>query len=96
MFFDGTFSGSLSGQNLKHILFPGTFHEIDFAYGGGGQVTGTEEWQHDTAAEKLRGHLDDNTIVFLYADHGADREYVNSPLSFVNPKGWVTCGRRTS
>ena len=31
--------------------------------------------------------------VWLYADHGADREYVNSPLKHVNPKGWVDSWR---
>ncbi len=31
--------------------------------------------------------------VWLYADHGADREYLNSPLKHVNPKGWVDSWR---
>jgi dienelactone hydrolase len=52
-----------------------------------GQVTGTEEWQHETdgRSEKL---ADGNVVVWLYADHGADRKYVNSPLLYINPKGW--------
>jgi dienelactone hydrolase len=53
-----------------------------------GQVTGTELWQHDTdsASTKL---ADDNVVVWLYADHGADREYVASPLLHINPKGFT-------
>ena len=31
--------------------------------------------------------------VWLYADHGADREYLNAPLKHVNPKGWVDSWR---
>jgi hypothetical protein len=50
-------------------------------------VTGTEAWQHQTCAESnLTGQ---NVVVWLYADHGADREYLNSPLKHVNPKGWT-------
>ncbi|HEX7845359.1 MAG TPA: DUF4982 domain-containing protein, partial [Chitinophagaceae bacterium] len=30
-----------------------------------------------------------NLIVWLYEDHGCDREYQNSPLLHYNPKGWV-------
>lgn len=54
-----------------------------------GQVTGTEEWQHHMDAEYLKKKRGENIIVFLYADHGADRIYKNAPLHNVNPKGWV-------
>ncbi len=54
-----------------------------------GQVTGTEEWQHTTDAEYLLKKHGTNIIVFLYADHGADRIYKNAPLHNINPKGWV-------
>jgi hypothetical protein len=30
-----------------------------------------------------------NLSTWLYADHGADREYVNAPLLHLNPKGYV-------
>ena len=30
-----------------------------------------------------------NLCTWLYEDHGADREYLNSPLLHVNPKGYV-------
>jgi hypothetical protein len=54
-----------------------------------GQVTGTEEWQHTTDARYLQSNRGSNIVVFLYADHGADRIYRNAPLHNVNPKGWV-------
>jgi len=54
-----------------------------------GQVTGTEEWQHTQDALYLQKKRGTNIVVFLYADHGADRVYKNSPLRNVNPKGWV-------
>ncbi len=61
-----------------------------------GQVAGTEEWQHRMARVEggsVRGRLDGNIVVWLYADHGADREYRNAPLKHVNPKGWVDAYR---
>lgn len=66
-----------------HNFSPGTGEPAS------GQVTGTEEWQHTTDAQYLEKKGDDNIVVFLYADHGADRIYRNAPLKYVNPKGWV-------
>ncbi|MDI1247928.1 MAG: glycoside hydrolase family 2 TIM barrel-domain containing protein [Lacunisphaera sp.] len=58
-----------------------------------GQHAGTEEWQHAQAMvtdSSQRGRIDmPNGVMWLYADHGADREYVNAPLKHINPKGWV-------
>ncbi len=57
-----------------------------------GQLCGTEEWQHQRAmieGGSVRGSLKKNTVHWLYEDHGADREYRNSPLKHVNYKGWV-------
>jgi hypothetical protein len=57
------------------------------------QHTGHEEWQHIHArlqGKSARGRIDmGNGVMWLYADHGADREYKNAPLKHVNPKGWV-------
>lgn len=57
------------------------------------QSTGTEEWQHACArveGASQRGRIDmPNGNMWIYADHGADREYSNSPLRHINPKGWV-------
>jgi hypothetical protein len=70
------------------------------------QWTGTEHWQY---LRSIAGDwIDDqpggvsgqkmiisefNGAVWLYADHGADREYVNAPVKHVNPKGWVDSWR---
>jgi hypothetical protein len=37
----------------------------------------------------VRGVLNDNMVGWLYEDHGADREYKNSPVLRINAKGWV-------
>jgi hypothetical protein len=58
-----------------------------------GQVTGTEEWQHDVNRDEMAKRQGDNIVVFLYADHGADRKYLYSPLLYLNPKGWVDAYR---
>lgn len=55
------------------------------------QWAGTEEWQHTRSNESVIS--EHNGSVWLYADHGADREYVNAPLKHVNPKGWVDSWR---
>ena len=57
-----------------------------------GQWCSTEEWQHQRAmieGGSVRGSLKKNVVHWLYEDHGADREYRNSPLKHVNYKGWV-------
>lgn len=62
-----------------------------------GQHTGHEKWQHDMAlieGASQRGRIDTNGVMWIYADHGADREYKNSPLKHVNPKGWVDAYRK--
>jgi beta-galactosidase len=52
------------------------------------QQCGTEEHQQNMlkASEKFGTG---NLCTWLYEDHGADREYLNSPLLHVNPKGYV-------
>jgi beta-galactosidase len=57
-----------------------------------GQFSGTEEHQQNMLrASGLFGT--GNLCTWLYADHGADREYLNSPLLHVNPKGYVDAYR---
>ncbi len=52
------------------------------------QHCGTEEHQQNMLmASGLFGKA--NLCTWLYEDHGADREYLNSPLLHVNPKGYV-------
>ena len=58
-----------------------------------GQWAGTEYWQHKVSREKGAPISEHNGTVWLYADHGADREYTDAPLKHVNPKGWVDSWR---
>jgi len=52
------------------------------------QHSGTEEHQQNML--KASGRFGTgNLCTWLYEDHGADREYLNSPLLHVNPKGYV-------
>jgi beta-galactosidase len=74
------------------------WHDGDRVFPEGGhpknnQASGTEEWQHDTARAEIIRRCGDNFVVFLYADHGADRKYLYCPLLYVNPKGWVDAYR---
>ena len=58
------------------------------------QWAGTDYWQHYTSRQRSRTPISDfNGTVWLYSDHGADREYTNAPLKHVNPKGWVDSWR---
>jgi beta-galactosidase len=88
----------LSIENLLRCTTRGWYSQDDRDFGpdtrnpSSGQVTGTEWWQHETCVRSER-LADDNVVVWLYADHGADREYVNSPLLHVNPKGWTDAYR---
>lgn len=62
-----------------------------------GQISGTEEWQHHCARIKdasIRGRIDEDIVVWIYADHGANRIYRNCPLKYVNPKGWTDAYRQ--
>ncbi|HHE74786.1 MAG TPA: DUF4982 domain-containing protein, partial [Desulfobacteraceae bacterium] len=88
---------NLDMENLLRVTVRG-FFDNDNAPGGrnlnpeDGQWCSTEEWQHDRAmieGGSVRGSLKKNTVHWLYEDHGADREYKNSPLKHVNYKGWV-------
>jgi hypothetical protein len=88
-----TNNDDLGFENLLRCTVRG-WHDGDreFPDGGhpsNGQVTGTEEWQHDVNRDEIAKRPGDNIVVFLYADHGADRKYLNSPLLYFNPKGWV-------
>jgi beta-galactosidase len=52
------------------------------------QHCGTEEHQQNMLIASGRFGTG-NLCTWLYEDHGADREYLNSPLVHVNPKGYV-------
>jgi beta-galactosidase len=81
-------------ENLLRCTVRGWYSDDDHSFAPetrdpeSGQVTGSELWQHykDATAGNLS---EDNVVVWLYADHGADRKYANSPLLNINPKGFV-------
>lgn len=81
-------------ENLLRCTIRGWYTSDDRDFGpatrnpASGQITGTELWQHETTVRSPK-LADDNVVVWLYADHGADREYKNSPVLHVNPKGWT-------
>jgi len=52
------------------------------------QHCGTEEHQQNMLISSKRFGTG-NLCIWLYEDHGADREYLNAPLLHVNPKGYV-------
>lgn len=80
-------------ENLLRVTIRG-WHDGEIADRNpvNGQSAGTEEWQHARARVtdgSVRGRIDQQPVAWLYADHGADREYENAPLKHVNAKGWV-------
>lgn len=88
-----TNNDDLGFENLLRCTVRG-WHDGDREFNDGGhprngQVTGTEEWQHDVNRDEMARRQGDNIVVFLYADHGADRKYLYSPLLYLNPKGFV-------
>ena len=52
------------------------------------QQCGTEEF-HQKMLKASEKFGTGNLCTWLYEDHGADREYLNSPLLHVNPEGYV-------
>ncbi|AWI09710.1 glycoside hydrolase family 2 protein [Ereboglobus luteus] len=85
-------------ENLLRCTVRGWLNEDDHDFGvmtgrpDSSQVTGTEEWQH-YRNRSSRDILNSNVVTWLYADHGCRREYLNSPVLNVNPKGWVDAYR---
>lgn len=88
----------LAIEQLLRCTVRGWFNDDDHKFPPPGprppfeQVTGTEEWQHEKTRTS-EGFTEDNVVTWLYADHGADREYRNAPLLYLNPKGWVDAYR---
>ncbi|MFD0675701.1 MULTISPECIES: glycoside hydrolase family 2 protein [unclassified Paenibacillus] len=87
----------LEMENLLRCTVRGWYNEdVKPLTPENGQHTGHERWQHDMAlmdGASQRGRIDMNGVMWIYADHGADREYVNAPLKHINPKGWVDAYR---
>lgn len=88
---------NLDMENLLRVTHRGWFSNEDITHGidptpENGQIAGSNEWQYENAKKQdgsIRGNLNHNCVAWLYQDHGADRNYVNSLLTAVNAKGWV-------
>jgi beta-galactosidase len=80
---------NLSLENLLRCTIRGWYNkDVRDLEPSDSQYSGTEEHQQNMlkASEKFGTG---NLCTWLYEDHGADREYLNSPLLHVNPKGYV-------
>ena len=93
---------NLDMENLLRVNIRGWFDTDDAPKGfsstpENGQQASNETWQHKMARVRggsIRGLLGENCSAWLYADHGADREYLNCILKHINPKGWVDMYRQ--
>jgi beta-galactosidase len=80
---------NLSIENLLRCTIRGWYNkDVKDMEPSDSQQSGTEEHQQNML--KASGSFGTgNLCTWLYEDHGADREYLNSPLLHVNPKGYV-------
>lgn len=80
---------NLAIENLLRCTIRGWYNkDVKNLEPADGQQSGTEE--HHQNMLKASGKLGTgNLSTWLYQDHGADREYLNSPMLHVNPKGYV-------
>ena len=80
---------NLAIENLLRCTIRGWYNkDVKNLEPSDAQHSGTEEHQQNMLkASGLFGIA--NLCTWLYEDHGADREYLNSPLLHVNPKGYV-------
>jgi beta-galactosidase len=80
---------NLAIENLLRCTIRGWYNkDVKDLEPSDAQNCGTEEHQQNML--KVSGQLGTaNLCTWIYADHGADREYLNSPLLHVNPKGYV-------
>lgn len=88
-------SDQIDMENLLRCSIRGWLQDEDGP--DNGQLAGSEVWQHRQAMVddgSVRGRIDrNNMVMWIYADHGADREYGGVPLQHINPKGWVDAYR---
>jgi beta-galactosidase len=80
---------NLSLENLLRCTIRGWYNkDVKDFEPDDAQHCGTEEHQQNMLIASGRFGTG-NLCTWIYADHGADREYLNSPLLHVNPKGYV-------
>jgi beta-galactosidase len=80
---------NLAVENLARCTIRGWYNkDVRNLEPSDGNECGTEEYQMNML--KSSGKFGkENLCTWLYADHGTDREYLNSPLAHVSPKGYV-------
>jgi beta-galactosidase len=80
---------NLALENLLRCTIRGWYNtDVKDLQPADAQHCGTEEHQQNMLISSGRFGTG-NLCIWLYEDHGADREYLNSPLLHVNPKGYV-------
>jgi hypothetical protein len=80
---------NLSIENLLRCTIRGWYNkDVKDFEPSDAQQCGTEEHQQNMLFASGRFGTG-NLCTWIYEDHGADREYLNSPLLHVNPKGYV-------
>jgi len=84
---------NLSIENLLRCTIRGWYNkDVKDLEPEDSQHSGTEEHQMQKLIESGRFGTG-NLCTWLYEDHGCDREYLNSPLKHINPKGYVDAYR---
>jgi len=95
----------LQMENLLQCTIRGWYNgDVRALEPGDGQHACHEEHQHNGALKPaavlengvethIERAIEMNGVMWLYADHGADREYKDCPLLHVNPKGWTDAYR---
>jgi beta-galactosidase len=80
---------NLNVENLRRNTIRGWYNkDIADTEPADYQKCGTEELQQQTLKASAKFGAG-NLCTWLYEDHGADREYINSPLLHVNTMGYV-------
>jgi beta-galactosidase len=80
---------NLSIENLLRCTIRGWYNkDVMDLEPSDAQQCGTEEHQVNMLVSSGRFGTG-NLCTWIYEDHGCDREYLNSPLLHVNPKGYV-------
>lgn len=80
---------NLSLENLLRCTIRGWYNiDVKDLEPSDSQHSGTEEHQQNMLIASGR-FGPGNLCTWIYADHGADREYLNEPVLHINPKGYV-------
>lgn len=80
---------NLAMENLIRSTIRGWYNkDVKNLEPADGQQSGTEEYQQKMLKGSGKFGVE-NLSIWLYEDHGADREYLNAPLMHLDPAGFV-------